>query len=75
MVVIYGRNFHYSNYSLNFVMYGLQIRLSLFTGLDYWTGILDWTTGLEFFPFLDKLSIWFLKIFDTWRSQFFLKQS
>ena len=53
----------------------LQKRLSLFTGLDYWTGILDRTTGLEFFPFLDKLSIWFLKIFDTWRSQFFLKQS
>ena len=51
------------------------IWLSLFTGLDYWTGILDWTTGLKFFPFLDKLSIWFLKIFDTWRSQFFLKQS
>ena len=41
-------------------------RLSLFTGLDYWTGV---------FPLLDKLSIWFLKIFDTWRSQFFLKQS
>ena len=34
---------------------------------------LDWTTGLKFFPFLDKLSIWFLKIFDTWRSQFFFK--
>ena len=55
--------------------YVVHIGLSLFTGLDYWTGILDWTTGLEFFPFLDKLSIWFLKIFDTWRSQFFLKQS
>ena len=21
---------------------------SLFAGLDYWTGILDWTTGLQF---------------------------
>ena len=21
---------------------------SLFTGLDYWTGLLDWTTGLTF---------------------------
>ena len=35
-------------------------RLSLFTGLDYWTGILDWTTGLKFFPFLDKI-MWFFK--------------
>ena len=34
--------------------------LSLFTGLDYWTGILDWTTGLKFFPFLDKI-MWFFK--------------
>ena len=22
--------------------------LSLFTGLDYWTGILDWNTGLDY---------------------------
>jgi len=22
------------------------IRVFLFTGLDYWTGLLDWTTGL-----------------------------
>ena len=22
------------------------MRVSLFTGLDYWTGILDWTTGM-----------------------------
>ena len=22
-------------------------RVSLFTGLDYWTGLLDWTTGLK----------------------------
>ena len=36
------------------------VRLSLFTGLDYWTGILDWTTGLKFFPFLDKI-MWFFK--------------
>ena len=45
----------------------------------HWTGLLDWNTGLDYwtgvFSFLDKLSIWFLKIFDTWRSQFFLKQS
>ena len=29
-----------------------------FTGLDYWTEILDWNTGLDYwteiFPFLDK---------------------
>ena len=25
-----------------------------FTGLDHWTGILDWTNGLSYFPFLDK---------------------
>ena len=29
-----------------------------FTGLDYWTRLLDWTTGLDYwteiFPFLDK---------------------
>ena len=37
-------------------------------GLDYWTGILDWTTGLKFFPFLDKI-MWVFQIFDTWRPQ------
>ena len=45
----------------------------------HWTGLLNWNTGLDYwtgvFSFLGKLSIWFLKIFDTWRSQFFLKQS
>ena len=25
---------------------GLCRGVSLFTGLDYWTGILDWTTGM-----------------------------
>ena len=23
--------------------------VSIFSGLDYWTGILDWTTGLNFY--------------------------
>ena len=32
-----------------------------FTGLDYWTGILDWTTGLKYFPFLDKCLCLFLE--------------
>ena len=36
-------------------------RLSLFTGLDYWTGILDWTTGLSYFPFLDKFLCLFIE--------------
>ena len=43
------------------VVYNASGWLSLFTGLDYWTGILDWTTGLKFFPFLDKIIMWFFK--------------
>ena len=27
---------------------GRQIAQSLFGGLDYWTGLLDWTTGLQY---------------------------
>ena len=27
----------------------------LFSGLDYWTGTLDWTTGLTYFWFLHIL--------------------
>ena len=41
----------------------------------HWTGLLDWTTGLEFFTFLGKFLYGFLvyfKIFDTWRPRFFL---
>ena len=41
------------------------------TGLEYWTGLLDWS----FFTFLGKFLYGFLvyfKIFDTWRPQFFL---
>ena len=29
--------------------------VSLFSGLDYWTGTLDWTTGLTYFWFLHIL--------------------
>ena len=25
-----------------------EIRLFVITGLDYWTGLLDWTTGLDY---------------------------
>ena len=28
----------------------LAIGVYVFTGLDYWTGLLDWTTGLTFAP-------------------------
>ena len=27
----------------------------------HWTGILDWTTGLSYFPFLDNFLYLFLK--------------
>ena len=37
------------------------LRVSPFTGLDYWTGIPDWTTGLEFLPFLDKFLYGYLR--------------
>ena len=30
--------------------HGPKFWVSLFTGLDYWTGLLDWTTGLTFDP-------------------------
>ena len=26
----------------------LIARVFVFTGLDYWTGLLDWTTGLDY---------------------------
>ena len=26
----------------------ITYRVFVFTGLDYWTGLLDWTTGLTF---------------------------
>ena len=31
------------------------LRGLLFSGLDYWTGTLDWTTGLTYFWFLHIL--------------------
>ena len=34
---------------------GPQQRVYTFTGLDYWTGTLDWTTGLIYFWFLHML--------------------
>ena len=31
------------------------------TGMDYWNGTLDWTTGLSCFPFLDRFMCLFLE--------------
>ena len=30
-------------------------RPSLFSGLDYWTGLLDWTTGLDYWTHENSL--------------------
>ena len=48
------------------------MRVYPFTGLDYWTGTLDWTTGLimSYFPFLDK----FLCLFLESRQHFYNQQ-
>ena len=44
--------------------------MSPFPGLDYWTGILDWTTGLKFSFFgQDSVVSGLLQIFDIWRPQ------
>ena len=32
------------------------------SGIDYWNGTLDWTIGLSYFPFLDKLLHLFLEL-------------
>ena len=31
-------------------LYSCSFRVYLFTGLDHWTGLLDWTTGLTSDP-------------------------
>ena len=43
--------------------YGRLAELLLFTGLDYWTRILDWTTGLSYFlsVFIYRKKLTFLK--------------
>jgi len=30
------------------IVWCIWFQESLFTGLDYWTGLLDWTTGLDY---------------------------
>ena len=44
-----------------------------FTGLEYWTGILDWNTGLDYwtelFFFFEQVSVFistFLQSLSTW---------
>ena len=43
-------------YSSSFSKVGSRLgeaRVSLFTGLDYWNGILDWTTGMTIVLFCE----------------------
>ena len=47
--------------TLHLKNFSKEIRVSPFTGLDYWTGILDWTTGLSYFPVLDKFVCLFIE--------------
>ena len=39
--------------------YCLPIRVGINSGMDYWNGTLDWTTGLSYYPFLDKFLCYF----------------
>ena len=34
------------------------------SGMDYWNGTLDWTTGLCYFPFLDKFLFYLATVGD-----------
>ena len=38
-------------------------RVGANSGIDYWNGTLDWTTGLSYFPFLDKFLNLFLEAY------------
>ena len=38
-------------------------RVGTNSGMDYWNGKLDWTTGLTYFPFLDKFLNLFLELY------------
>ena len=49
-----GKRYHYKHLNSHYIYKPCvcgQHRQGgvLFTGLDYWTGLLDWTTGLTFF--------------------------
>ena len=43
-------------------MFHTEIGGLLFSGLDYWTGTLDWTTGLTYFWFLHILRLVLLSL-------------
>ena len=40
-----------------------QIRVGTNSGMDYRNGTLDWTTGLSYFPFMDKFLNSFLEAY------------
>ena len=40
---------------------GVTIGVGTNSGMDYWNGTLDWTTGLSYFPFLDRFMCLFLE--------------
>ena len=40
-----------------------KFRVGTNSGMDYWNGILDWTTGLSYFPFLDMFLNSFLEAY------------
>ena len=46
--------------TINDIVPGL-LGVGINSGMDYWNGTLDWTTGLNYFPFWDK----FLYIFPS----------
>ena len=43
-----------------------NIGVSLFTGLDYWTGLLDWTTGPTFEPTNSVSSALYMAVGTVW---------
>ena len=40
----------------------LLLRVGTNSGMDYWNGPLDWTTGLSYFPFLGMFLHVFLEV-------------
>ena len=47
-------------------------RVGTNSGMDYWNGTLDWTTGLSYFPFLDKFLNSFLEAHTFYDLQVYL---
>ena len=44
-------------FGLLFVVMKVELAVTI-----YWTGLLDWNTGLSYFPFLDKFLCLFIEI-------------